>query len=110
LDVRSLCRALLALNVLYCGLAAVQEGLPGWHMFESVDRLDFALRDRDGATVDVHAYLPKYAQLLDQRELREIVRFVCEKERARAPFSFEDRSRGVTRTIGPDDCRVDAPR
>jgi hypothetical protein len=109
-SIRSVCRALLALNVLYCALAAAQEGLPGWHMFESVDRLEHELRDKDGARVDVRAYLPRGAWLTDRDELREIVRFVCEKERARAPFTFEDRARGTSAIVGPVDCRVPRDR
>jgi len=108
-NVRSVCRALLALNVLYCALAAVQEGLPGWHMFESVDRLDHRLVDRDGVAVDVRAYLPRDAWLVDRGELRSIVRFVCEKERGRAPFTYEDDA-GTRATIGPDDCRLPRER
>jgi hypothetical protein len=101
---RSLCRALLALNLLYCALAAAQEGLPGWHMFESVDAVDTRLRDRSGATLDVRTYLPKDAFLTSRSELHEIIRFACERERSRAPFTFEDHGRHVT--VGPEDCRV----
>lgn len=75
-------------------------------MFESVDRLDYTLRDRDGRPVDVRAYLPKSAWLVDYGELTEIVRFVCERERDRAPFTFEEHERAVHAVIGPDDCRV----
>jgi hypothetical protein len=100
---RATCRALLALNVLYCALAAAQDGLPGWHMFESVDSLDHELRDRDGAPVDIRAWLPRGANLVDRSELRQIVRFVCARERARAPFTY--RERGAPRPLG-EDCRV----
>lgn len=44
---KPMCRAILALNVLYCFLAAAQEGLPGWHMFESVEDVGHDLRDRE---------------------------------------------------------------
>jgi hypothetical protein len=112
---RSLCRALLVLDVLYCVLAAAQEGLPGWHMFESVEPLDHELRDRDGQAVDVRAWLPRGANLVDRGELRGIVAFVCEKERARGPFTYVEPSRGTHVTIGAsgtgaDGCRVHAPR
>lgn len=105
LPVTSLCRALLVLDIAYCALAAAQEGLPGWHMFEDVERFDVALRDRDGAPIDVRAYLPRGAWLVRYDELREVVHFVCEKERARAPLTFEERVRGVKVTLGSD-CRV----
>lgn len=106
----SLCRALLVLNVAYCALAVAQEGLPGWHMFEDVERFDVDLRDRDGVPLDVRAWLPKNAWLVRYDELREVVRFVCEKERARAPFTFEERVRGVRATLGPVDCKVPRAR
>lgn len=105
---RSLCRALLALNLLYCLLAAAQDGLPGWHMFESVESVDHELRDRDGNVVDVRAWLPRGANLVDKGELRRIVTFVCKKEQARAPFTYSEPSRESV-TLG-DDCRVHAPR
>jgi hypothetical protein len=99
--VRSLCRALLVLNVLYCLLAAVQEGLPGWHMFESVEDLDHELRDRDGQLVDVRAWLPRGANLVDRGELRNVVAFVCEHAAERAPFTYVEPSRGTNVTLDP---------
>jgi hypothetical protein len=108
---KSFSLALLILNVLYCALAVVQEGLPGWHMFESVENIDHELRDRDGRLVDVRQWLPRGANLVDRGELRRIVRFVCEKELARAPFTYDER--GALRvTLGPsrETCMVHAPR
>jgi hypothetical protein len=103
----SLCRALLVLDVLYCLLAAAQEGLPGWHMFESVESMQHELRDRDGNLVDVRAWLPRGANVVDRTELRAVVAFVCAKERARGPFTY--RERGKELPLG-DDCRVHASR
>jgi len=102
---RSMFRAILVLDVLYCALAAAQEGLPGWHMFESVEDLDHELRDRDGVRVDVRAWLPCSANLVDRGELRNVVSFVCTKERSRAPFTY--RERGKDLVVG-EDCRVHA--
>ena len=98
---RSLCRALLVLNVLYCLLAALQEGIPGWHMFESVEDLDHELRDRDGQLVDVRAWLPRGANLVDRSELRKVVAFVCEHAAERAPFTYAEPSRGTSVTLDP---------
>ncbi len=108
---RSLCRALLILNVLYCALAAVQDGLPGWHMFESVERLDYELRDREGTRIDVRDWLPRGANLVDRDELRRVVRFVCEKERARAPFTYQEPGAAVA-TLGgtPEECKIHVSR
>jgi hypothetical protein len=107
---KSVCRALLVLNVLYCLLAAAQEGLPGWHMFESVERLDHTLRDRDGVPIDVRASLPRGAHLVDRGELRAIVTWICEHERARAPFVYEEGSPPTLRATLDADCRIHAPR
>lgn len=111
---RSLCRALLVLNVLYCLLAAAQEGLPGWHMFEAVEPLDHELRDRAGLLVEVRAALPRGANLVDRGELRKVVEFVCFKEQARAPFTYLEPSRGVNVRLDPgagvDGCKVHAVR
>ena len=98
------------LNILYCALAVVEGRLPGWHMFESVERLEPTLKDRDGRTLDLADYLPRDARLVDYGELTLVVRFVCEKERARAPFVFEEKVRGVRAELGPDDCSVHASR
>jgi hypothetical protein len=109
---KSLCRALLVLNVLYCLLAATQEGIPGWHMFESVEPLEHELRDRAGDLVDVRAALPRGANLVSRTELHEVVRFVCRREASRAPFAYIERARGVSvrldPTAGPDGCKIHA--
>ena len=111
---KSLCRALLVLNVLYCLLAAAQEGVPGWHMFESVEPLDHELRDRSGTLVDVRAALPRNANLVDRGELRKVVEFICRKEPARAPFTYVEPSRNVNVQLDPrasaDGCKVHAGR
>ena len=115
--VRGFCRALLVLNVLYCLLAAAQEGLPGWHMFESVEPIDHELRDRDGQVIDVRAVLPKNANLVDRTELRSIVAWICEHEPARAPFTYREQPRRHEQAplvvqlepIGRDGCKIHAP-
>jgi hypothetical protein len=109
---RALCRALLVLNVLYCLLAAAQEGLPGWHMFESVEPLDHELRDRAGDLIDLRASLPRGANLVDRDELRKVVEFICRRDATRAPFTYVEPSRGVTLQLDPaagrDGCKVHA--
>jgi len=106
---RSLCRGLLVLNVLYCLLALAEPNLPGWRMFEGVEDVRHELRDRDGAPVDVRAWLPRGANLVDVSELRRVVRFVCEKEQSRAPFTYEERATGWTTTVGAE-CKIEGPR
>ena len=114
---RSLCRALLVLNVLYCLLAAAQEGIPGWHMFESVEPLDHELRDRAGQRVDVRAFLPRGANLVDRGELWKVVGFVCAREATRGPFTYVEPANHPGKRLevhldpaaGPDGCKVHAP-
>jgi hypothetical protein len=109
---KSLCRALLVLNVLYCVLAAAQEGIPGWHMFESVEPLEHDLRDQAGDPVDVRAWLPRGANLVDRSELRKVVEFICQKDATRAPFRYVERARGLDVRLdpraGPDGCKIHA--
>ena len=111
---KALCRALLLLNVLYCLFAAAQEGLPGWHMFESVEPLAHELRDRTGAPVDVRAWLPRGANLVDRGELRKVVAFVCRHEASRAPFTYVEPNAGIDVRLdpatGPEGCKVHGPR
>ena len=99
---KSLCRAILVLNVLYCLLAAAQEGLPGWHMFETVDRLD-PVTDRDGRPVDIRAVLPANAWLTQRSELGAIVQWICRRDPSRAPFRYGDR-------VMREDCEVPRAR
>lgn len=100
---------IFVLNVLYCLLATAQEGLPGWHMFESVERLDVTMRDKDGVALDLATVLPRRARLVDRAELYEVARFACQRAPTRAPFVLEDRDRGRTLPLGSD-CKVHAPR
>lgn len=100
---------IFVLNVLYCLLASAQEGLPGWHMFESVERLDVTMRDKDGNAVDLTALLPRRARIVDRAELYEVARFACQRAPARAPFVIEDRDRARTSPLGSD-CKVHASR
>ncbi len=95
----SFCRAILVLNVLYCVLAALQDGVPGWHMFESVERTDHELRDREGRLVDIRRWLPRGAHVVDRGELRQIVRFVCQREQERAPFTYREPSQRFMATL-----------
>lgn len=79
------------MNVLYCALAAAQEGLPGWHMFESAETLDVSLTDRDGP-IAIRSYLPKNAWLVDGEELADIAAFICHQHPERAPYALDDRT------------------
>ena len=95
---KSVCRALLVLDVVYCLLAVAQDGLPGWHMFESVDRLD-VVTDREGRTVDVRAVLPRDAWLTERAELALVIQWICERDREHAPYRFGNR-------VMQPDCKV----
>lgn len=106
----SLCRALLVLNVAYCALAVAEDRLPGWKMFEDVERFDVVLTDSHGIPLELRDHLPKNAWLVRWDEVREVVAYVCRKKAARGPFSFEERVRGIRAELGPD-CKVPrAPR
>lgn len=115
---KSICRALLVLNIFYCFLAAAQEGLPGWHMFESVEPIDHELRDKDGQLIDIRTVLPKNANLTDRTELRSVVAWICEHQPERAPFTYRETPRRKERLpfqvqlepVGRDGCKIHAPR
>jgi hypothetical protein len=78
---RSICRALLVLDVLYCVLAFFEDRLPGWKMFATVER-PAAVRGDDGRPFDLAAYLPRDAHVVDAAQTVEIAKFVCERRRA----------------------------
>lgn len=86
---RALCQSLLALNLMYCVGALFVDGLPGWKMFESVERFTYRLIDAQGRSVDVRDYLPREAHLIDRRQLRRVAQFIREREAQRGPFRFE---------------------
>lgn len=98
------CRALLALDIAYAALAVLEPTLPGWHMFESADRVDVVLLDASGATLTLADYLPRGALVTDRREAERVARFICGRERARAPFTLVDRTTGRERVLGPAEC------
>jgi hypothetical protein len=86
---RALCQSLLLLNLAYCTAALFSDALPGWKMFETVEPLSYRLLDGQGRSIDVRTYLPRYAYLIDQHQLRRVVQFVRTKEAGRGPFRFE---------------------
>jgi hypothetical protein len=106
MTVRGAARALLVLNLLYCAWALVEPRLPGWKMFDSAEPLAWRLVDRDGRELSVDAALPRGACILSYADLRGVVRWLCERERSRAPLRFTERSRGIDVVLGVDSCEV----
>jgi hypothetical protein len=94
---RSTCRALLVLNILYCAAALVEDRMPAWKMFESGERLEWSLTDRDGRAVAVEEVLPDGAYVLSYAELERVARFACAREPMRAPLTLVERTHGTTR-------------
>jgi len=107
--VKALCRALLVLDLLYCALALSEDRLPAWRMFDDVDDVRHTLVDRDGAAVDIRAWLPRGANLVDRGELRRVVRFVCRRERARAPFVYDEHATRTRAVLG-EECELHGAR
>ena len=101
-----MCRALFALNVLYCTLALFEDRLPAWKMFESGERLDYRLTDGAGRVVDVSGYLPQGAYVLALHDLTRVVEWICRREPGRAPFHLEERHRGMSVDLSPPACEV----
>ena len=91
---RSLCAALLVLDVAYATTAVFVDALPGWKMFAAAEPLDVVVTDRNGAAVDPRAYLPRDAQILDRKLLFQVLAFVCTHDAGRAPLSVTERSAG----------------
>jgi hypothetical protein len=104
---RSICRALLVLDVLYCVLAFFEERLPGWKMFAVVER-PAAVAYEGGAPLDLARYLPRDAHVVDTAQTVEIAAFVCRREHA--AIVVRDVERGRTWRIAPaaEGCAIDA--
>jgi hypothetical protein len=85
----SLCRALLVLDVAYCVAAQVTPGLPGWDMFVSVEHPAYTLRAGDGRAIDAYAWVPASARDLDERDLVDVARWLCRGRRETTPLRFD---------------------
>lgn len=103
---RSVCRALLILNLVYCTAALLLDELPGWKMFESVEVLDYVLQDADGHALDVRDALPASAHLTDGVQLRRVVAFICEHHKG--PLWFEGTRGGQGQWLQPGACEPHA--
>lgn len=99
---RSLCRALLVLNLAYCSIALFVDELPGWKMFESVEPLDYRLTTEAGKSLDVRGVLPKNARLMDSQQLGRVVTFICQRQAER--FWFEPERGGKGQWLAPGSC------
>jgi hypothetical protein len=104
---RSVCRALLVLNLAYCTAALFLDELPGWKMFESVEVLDYVLEDVEGHALDVRDALPTSAHLTDAVQLRRVVTFICEHHEG--PLWFEGTRGGQGEWLQPGACKPHAP-
>ena len=106
---RSIYRALIALDVLYCVLALFEDRLPGWKMFEEVEPKG-ALIDNQGQTIDTAAYLPRGAHVVDVGQAAEIAIFICDRDPSHAPYILDDRTHGKRRAIRSSGkgCVIDA--
>ncbi len=101
-EVRSICRALLVLDVGYCALAAVVPGLPGWKMFESSAHVTYSLKAGDGSDVDAYGWVPRAARDLDEPDVIAVARWLCRHHRVATPLTFDGPS--VHRVIDAPDC------
>jgi hypothetical protein len=86
---RSVCRALLVLDIGYCLAAVFLPDLPGWKMFETAERAAYALHAGDGHAVDAYAWVPASARDLDDRDLAQIARWLCVGRREPLPLRLD---------------------
>ncbi len=99
--IRSLCGALLVLDVGYCALALLVPGLPAWKMYESAQRSVYVLRAED-REIDPHVWAPRSARDLDEADVIGVARWLCRTGREKGPLRFD--SAAVHRTIEPPRC------
>jgi hypothetical protein len=99
---RSVCRALLALDVAYCAASLVVRDLPGWKMFDAPDRESFAITAGDGSAVDAYAWVPRGVPELDGHDALRIARWLCAEGRIPAPVRVDARRFRVT--LSAQDC------
>jgi len=101
-QLRSICRALLILDVGYCAVALVAPRLPGWKMFESAEHVQYTLRAGDGQSVDAYAWVPAAARDLDEMDVVGVARWLCAEHRLPMPLTFDGPH--LHRVIEAPDC------
>ncbi len=99
-------RAMLVLNLVYCLVGFLTNTLPVWRMFESLTPMNVSLLDKDGASIDIRAYLPSDAYILNSRQVSEVVTFICENHRDRGPFVLTEKISKKTVEVDPSDCQT----
>ena len=96
---------MLVLNVSYCSLALMVDELPGWKMFESVEKLDYAFVDRAGRAIDLHEVLPQRAHLIDHRQLRRSAHWYCGRYADHGPFHYTEGDAPPQALVAPE-CQI----
>ena len=101
-----ICLGLLILNVLYCAAASFGDSLPAWPMFKRVEPLDYSLKDRSGAAIDIHDYLMRSEYVNTAPQLAAIASFICRLRPGSAPYTLENRNLGTRVILTVPSCHV----
>ena len=99
-------KILLILNILYCTIASIVDDLPGWKMFQEVEKIEYRLQDKNANEVDLYNYVPRDAFLLELNAVISVVEFICRKRADLAPFVFEEKFSSIHRTLKPGHCEI----
>ena len=83
---RSLCIALLVLDLAYCGLGLFVEALPGWKMFTEPAGSGWQVLDEQGRVVELRSHLPALVYSVDVHQAERITRFLCREQGASLLF------------------------
>ena len=107
MQLRSLCRALLALDVAWCAAALALPELPGWKMFDAPQGERFTIADGEGRAIDAYAWVPRGVVGLDTTDATRIARWLCRERRAKPPLRIDGET--THRVIDGPECAPHAP-
>ena len=97
-------RALIYIQILMCLVAYLIPAVPGWKMFANFQRSRMQMRYEGGKTIQHERFLPPITYAFSDRDMRELAKFVCQKDQAADDILLE--SNGVVNArMSQADCQ-----
>ena|SRR5688572_18178864 len=81
-------KIILAANFAFCVTGLFVPTLPSWRMFDRIPDPRYELVDAAGRRHRVEDYMPRDAYGFRPDTLVAVARFICDRERAQAPFAL----------------------
>lgn len=106
LNTQKLFFAFLLLETFYLMMTVFVPFLPGWRMFEAIERAPFQIINYDSKkNIDVSKYLPPVYYDLSPPIIKELAQFICRKERISIGLEIKT-TPATTLVINKNDCKI----